>query len=1421
MVPEFSADKTSGCAGLAIQFRDLTTGNPKYWNWDFGNGTLSTAQNPVVVYSGPGQYTVTLVVRNADGTTGITKTNYITISPAPAADFSANTTIGCVPVTIQFTDQSTSSGSGIASWLWDFGDGTTSTQQNPQKIYNKTGFYSVSLTVTSSTGCRSSATKSRYIRIVSGVKAEFDISKTASCQPPFNLQFINNSSGPGNLSFQWDLGNGTTSTAFNPSATYTATNTYNITLTTTSEFGCSGTITKPITLNGPTTGIKVPDTVCQNQKVFFVNNSSETPQKVEWIFGNGDKSPNVHDSTVYPSTGNFTVKLINTYAACVDSATKNIYVRRSPDIDFAANNVLSCRTPLTVTFSDATPVDQIVDWRWFFGDGGTGTGNPVTHTYNTADSFNVSVIFTDIFGCEGRITKPAVVKIIKPTVSITNVPTGGCIPYTFTPVASVQAIDGVQSWLWDFGDGSTSTSPNPSHVYTNAGKYTVKLTITTNGGCTETVTVPDAVLTGTPPVVDFSMSATDVCASQPVQFTDLTMPNTQLNKWEWDFGDGGTSSAQNPLYKFQDTGTFTVILKAFNNGCPAFSAGKTIHIKPPIPKFTYAVACGGFTVNFTDQSKVDPAYGPVSYLWNFGDGTTDNTPSPVHTFPALNTPYTVTLTVTNGSCTDTYTETVKLVKELPDFTISQPACRNAPITLTSTNNTQNIAWFEWSFDGAGYDTSDRDTTVTFTTFGNHSISLRITDINGCVDIKNGTVNVTGPTAAFTANSAGGCKNDSVTFTDNSTPAGSITKWTFDFGDGQSQSFTQPPFKHAYKDTGDYRVKLTVLDNQGCIDTISLTDTIFIGQLRTWFYANYDTICPTSPVQFYDSSLTDNLTYLWHFGDGATSALQNPTHVYGGSETTYTVKLVIRDRGGCTDSVTRNRFITTIKPQPAFDIKDTMTICPPIETKFFFKGSNYDSLYWDFGDGFTSSLPNPTHFYNNYGDFEAKLYLVGYGGCLDSASHMVHVYEPNSNTTWSYSPLDACNELTVDFTITTPPGTFFTFYFGDGTLDSSQVTSFQHFYKSPAFYVPALVLRDSLECQVTVGAPAAIKVIGAEPFFGVDRNKFCDSGVVFFTNYTIGNDPVVNRVWNFGDGSPTTDELNPIHYYAQPGTFYASQTVTTQAGCTKTIIDTLSVYRTPEPIIGGDTIACIDEPFNFKGLLAVPDTAITWAWDMGHTTYLNTQDISLTFSEKGNYMLYLKATNLLGCSDSTSTNIFVPPTPDITIEGEPVIPVTTGITLPVTYGPDVATYAWTPAKNLSCTDCPNPYANPKFTTTYKIKVEDIYGCTNSKDITVTVICSGLNYFLPNTFSPNGDGVNDVFAPRGVGLTRVNSMKIFNRWGELVFEKMNFVANDRTSSGGWDGMYKGKPASPDVYVYIVEFVCENAQVVPVKGNVALIR
>ena len=413
---------------------------------------------------------------------------------------------------------------------------------------------------------------------------------------------------------------------------------------------------------------------------------------------------------------------------------------------------------------------------------------------------------------------------------------------------------------------------------------------------------------------------------------------------------------------------------------------------------------------------------------------------------------------------------------------------------------------------------------------------------------------------------------------------------------------------------------------------------------------------------------------------------------------------------------------------------------------------------------------------------------------------------------------ACNSLLVDFAITTPPSTRFSFFAGDGYFDSSQVTSFQHLYSTFGFYTPRIVIEDKFKCAVGIANGNVIRILGAEPLFGIDKKAFCDTGTVLFANYTIGNDPITSSVWNFGDGSSSLI-TDPSHRYALPGTFYPSLTVTTQGGCSKTIADTVRVYSTPIPIITGDTIVCINELLPLQGSLVLVDTAIAWKWNFGNGSSSAIKNPTTSYGAAGNYTINLETSNKLGCKNNTNRIILVPPAPIINVLGNPVIPVGGSVILPITYGPNISGYNWVPPTGLSCSDCPTPIATPKSTTTYKITATDIYGCTSSNEVTVTVVCNNNNYYIPNTFSPNNDGNNDRFYPRGSGIARIQSMRIFNRWGELIFERKNFPAND--ASLGWDGTYKGKKAETDTYVYIIELVCDNSVIFPYNSRRAAPR
>ncbi|MBX3252614.1 MAG: PKD domain-containing protein [Chitinophagaceae bacterium] len=1419
-VAEFSASVQSGCSPLIVAFRDQSTGNPKYWDWDFGNGQLSNLQNPTATFSAPGTYTVTLVVRNQNGVNAITKTDYITVYPSPSVGLSADITTACLPAPLQFTGTANTTEGTITSYEWNFGDGNTSTAQNPSHVYEQTGYYNVSLTATSSNGCIGRTSRGRYIRMVGGIEAEFLNTPSPECRPPFNVAFTNESSGPGTLTYEWDFGNGSTSTNPAPVASFNTSGNYNVRLTTRSDFGCVDTVQKTVAVNAFTTDFNNPDTVCIGQQVSFGNTSGTGVVSFDWAFGDGAGSTEVNPVKTYNTPGNYNVKLVNRFSSCTDSLEKTIVVTGKPPVDFTATGNSGCQAPLNVSFQANAP--GAVTWQWDFGDGTQGTGATPQHTYTTAGEYNVTLTITTAGGCENSATKNQFVRIITPTVSIINAKSSGCAPLTnVTPTANVNAIDGVAAYAWDLGNGNTSSSATPSTSYTISGTYTISVTVTTNGGCTATAT--STVRAGTAPsAVDFTASTTGDCIDDTVSFVGTAI---NANEWRWDFGDGDSSSLQNPLHIYRDTGRLTVSLTALNNGCSAPAVIKTNFIfkQAPLANFGFTPDCDNrLSVAFSDSSIVDAALGNVSYDWNFGDGNSSGTALPgAHTYAQYGT-YTVRLTVINGSCTSTVEKPIDVRPLDSTFSVSKnPLCRDERVSFTALEDPSNIRDFAWYLDGQPLSVSTQTLDTSFSSLGSSLIRLRVRDIHGCEVNSTQTISVTGPNALFTVPPAV-CKNGEVTFNDQSTAGAGIASWTWDFGDGQTQNFTTAPFTHTYSDTGSFVVKLMVTDNASCTHEFISDDTIRVTHPTAAFGADYQLFCPGLELPFRDSSAGNNLTYNWSFGDGQTSTDQYPLHTYT-TEGVYSVKLTITDDTGCKDSITRADYISVRQPVAAFTVEDSTSTCQVLETKFYHNSQNYESLLWDFGDGIDSRLDQPVvrHFYGDFGNYTAKLYARGYGGCVDSASFPINVYDPNVYTQINYSvPAYACNELTVDFDFTVPPNTRYYFYFGDGSIDSSGQKTLQHTYNYPNVYRPSVYIIDSGDCRSQVSGPSAIDIRGPVPAFNLDRRAFCDSGTIFATNFTISRsgDPVVSQSWDFGDGTTYTEKDPPPHTYSAPGLYPITLSATTATGCTLSFYDTVRVPRTPQPVINADDLTCINRAIRFDGTLAHPDTAIVWSWNFGDGRTSAEQNNTIVYDRAGEYNIALTAANFLNCSGTTQHPFTVAPLPVITTT--PVtMPIGGQIPLPVTYSAGIASYVWTPADGLSCTDCPNPVASPQFDKTYTVAVTDSNTCMSSAEITVRVLCTEENYFVPNTFSPNGDGMNDVFYPRGRGLARVQSMRIYNRWGQQVFEKKNFMAND--ASKGWNGRMANQPLPPDVYVYIVEFVCDNAQIVPMKGNVTLIR
>jgi PKD repeat protein len=483
-VPDFRANPTTGLNPLQVSFIDYSIGNPTSWYWDFGDGQASTSENPTHTYSTVGTYNVKLQATNANGSLWMNKTGLISAyNFQPQAIFTASPVSGNSPLVVSFTDKSTNGGSNnqINAWYWDFGDGSSSTQQSPTHSYNVAGSYSVKHQVTSASGS-SWVNYTHYISVQTPPIAQF-YGTPLSGNAPLNVGFYDMSQN-GATSWYWTFGDGGTSNVQNPNHIYTSSGAYNVNLTATNAFG------------------------------------SSTVSKLNYV---AVQTPPVANFSASPTGGN---------------------------------------SPLAVSFVD-TSFGGPTSWSWTFGDGNTSTSKYPTHTYYGTGSYNVGLTATNAYG-SNTLTKNSFIQVnVPPTASFTGNPLSGNYPLivSFTDTS----FGGPTSWLWNFGDSSSSTLQNPVHTYSTAGTYTVTLQVTNAYGAspaiyTNYITVTTPALNT--PVANFIGSPTSGNAPLQVTFTDQSTGNP--TSWLWSFGDGNTSTAQSPFYTYTNAGTYAVSLRASN-----------------------------------------------------------------------------------------------------------------------------------------------------------------------------------------------------------------------------------------------------------------------------------------------------------------------------------------------------------------------------------------------------------------------------------------------------------------------------------------------------------------------------------------------------------------------------------------------------------------------------------------------------------------------------------------------------------------------------------------------------------------------------------------------------------------------------------------------------------------------------------------
>ncbi|HEY4798032.1 MAG TPA: PKD domain-containing protein, partial [Bacteroidia bacterium] len=519
--------------------------------------------------------------------------------------------------------------------------------------------------------------------------------------------------------------------------------------------------------------------------------------------------------------------------------------------------------------------------------------NPIA---NPTATTTYTLTVTDVNGCFSTATT---------TVSVNQVPvsnfSGATVCANTPPTQFNNLSTGATSWNWNFGDPSsaanTSVLQNPSHIYTAAGTYSVTQ-ISYNAGCADTII--KTITVDAQPVSTFS--ATTACFNNPTLFTDLSTGNPVL--WNWSFGDNTDTTLQNPSHTYNASGTYPVTLIATSaNGCK--DTFLTIVVVNPLPfsNFSSTTVCVGSPTCFSDSTKISSG-SITGWSWNFGDPTCGNNISnfqnPCHTYCAPGN-YVVLLTGTsNNGCQSTTNHTVSVLSPPVAAFTSNNVCLTSSTSFANTS-TNSIQW-AWNL-GDGTTSNLQNPVHTYLGYGSYVVTLIASSGGSCKDTISDTVTVYAlPVVNFTSDTV--CIGRPTTFADLSfVPSGLVTSWQWDFGDpasGNNTSTVQSP-NHIFSASGNFNVTLHVVSDKGCSSTVSLPVKVYAAPNANFSYLPVSPLQLTDIAEIKDLSTGGAISWAWTFGDGDSSHLQNPSHIYGDTGI-YIITLAIVSNHGCVDTI---------------------------------------------------------------------------------------------------------------------------------------------------------------------------------------------------------------------------------------------------------------------------------------------------------------------------------------------------------------------------------------------------------------------------------------------------------------------------------------------------------------------------------------
>jgi len=1344
---DFTYSDSIGCDFLSVNFLDLsssTDGDITAWEWDIGFNT--NAQNPSRTYGSPGFYTVCLTVTDeASNTETLCKNDVIKVYQGPIAGIAADMPLGCVPLEVNFMDQSVAGDAAINNWEWGLsGNCGNVTGTAVSCTYNQADNYAIILTVTDDNGCTNTITETDFVQVTPAPLIDVTAIDTFACAPPLSPTFTNLIPDP-DVTLFWDFGPGMpTFEGNNPppgSVTYMQPGSFPVTvIATNNNSQCKDTLVLEnfINIGFPVEFSASVESGCEDLSVTFTDLSSEPATEVMWDFGNGDSSTDPNPSYTYQVPGCYTVSLTRNAGGCpsVGFYSTCINVDPVPDVFYSNLNNIGCSLPHTVNFAGFST--SAVSWSWDFGDGNTSTEQNPVHLFEDFGMYPVELTVTNAEGCTNSVIVNTI-EVSQLQAILVNDEIEGCIPMQVSLEENSASVTDIDEWLWEIRDKDglvayTSMDENPVFEISDTGIYDVVLIVENTLGCTDTTSFEESISVGQLPVVNFSSDLVEACIEWDITFTDESSPFAE--EWFWDFGDGQNSSEQNPVHFYTDTGFYDISLVTFHNGCVnTLTLDDYIHVMAPVSKFNVLNFCDEPGKRRFQNQSIDAD----SVFWDFGvlgtdtDTTSANNPEFFYTTPGT---YTVLQTVFNSETGCFHRSSQELIITNPQAAFDVPSVEGcAPFTPSVIDASVDASAWKWDAPGGVItDIGAQTPTITYNVPGKYTdIQLIITDVNSCSDtiVFTDTIFVNGVTVNFDANPLVGCFPLEVNFTESSTSLfGTPDQWEWTFGDNLGTSIDQNP-SFIFDTTGLFDIRLKVTDDKGCVKVKKISDMIEVTRPVADFSA-VTLGCTWDSIAFADSSMGQVLTYLWDFGDGETSTDQNPNHLYDNNGS-YEICLTVTDIYDCDSTLCKPNYVIIADPVASFTVDSTFASCPPLPVNFTNESLNTTSFLWDYGDeSGVSTIEDPSHTYTIPGQYSVTLISSSTETCSDTVVVQDLIVLDGPEGEYSVDVDTSCAPATITFIGTSLDFYSYTWDFGTGVLvestesDTLQVVSFT--YENPGVYQPALTFVNSTGCERTLPLIDPIHVVSSTPDFTSSQTLFCGEGgnIDFFNTSTSAfGDPIIGVEWIFEGGDPmTSTSFEPSVSYENPGKFDVTL-IAFNGGCFDTLTREEYIVVAANPNTGfsmSSSTGCAPFTISFTDISTVVGGSIVeWFWDFGDGTNSTLSNPTHIYNDGNDYDVTLTVTSSDGCSSTTVNPITVFPLAEISAGEDRDICMgertqLEGIIFGDTTG---VSYWWSPTNTLSCVNCLNPIANPLDTTIYSFMVQSPEGCIATSEVTVNV------------------------------------------------------------------------------------------------------